>query len=698
VKGVEFIFTTPAWYVLLCIALGTLYALFLYRFGKIQQDYTTTTKRLLSFIRGITVFVISFLLLSPLLRLIDRKTEKPSILILQDNSLSILQHSDSTALLNKWSSTLEEFKSSLGDDYDVKSYYFSSTLSDSSGDLFTGKETNISEALSEINALYTNRNVGAVVLLSDGVFNRGANPIYTPMKLDAPLFCVGMGDSTIKRDASILNVNHNQLAYLNNTFPIEVNIESHKLEGQTSIVSIEQEGVLLSSQEIKYKEGVRIYSNLFRLKAERPGVQRYRVGVRPVDGEYTVRNNYQDIFVEILDARQKVLILAEAPHPDVFAIRSSIQSNENYEVDVFLANDFRSSVKNYSLVILHQLPSKISTIPGVISELSKEEIPFWSIVGSLSSSGILNTMGTGVSISNVRSGMSNQSFAKLNKEFSLFGISEGLQQLIPTFDPLNVLFANFSLSPGAQVLLSQKIGNVETGYPLFVFQQNGGARNGILLGEGLWQWRLQNYAQKGSHELFDDLISRVVQYLSIRTERKNFRVVYKTSQLETESIIFEAETYNPSFELINDSDVSLVLKDSLGKSFPYTFSKTTKGYRLEMGKLSRGAYSFEAKTLISGKTYTESGRFIVKPVELEFLQTRADFGMLSTLAIKNGGQFLLQNELLNLAEIIRKREDVKTVSYSEIQLKELIQLEWLFFFLFILLGLEWFIRRRSGGY
>ena len=697
-KGIEFIFTTSGWYILLCIALGALYSWYLYKQGKGSSELSAFNKNLLIVIRAVAVFVISFLLLSPLIRLVDRKLEKPIIVLLQDNSLSIVQHSDSLEISKNWGEKLNDFKASLGEDFDVQVHNFAETLSDSLGLTFNGKETNISGAVDEINSLYTNRNVGSVVLISDGVYNRGANPIYTQLKMDAPLYCVGMGDSTIKRDATILNVNHNQLAYLNNTFPIEINIESDKLEGLSTTVFIEHEGKQVSSELITYDKGVRLYSVLFKLKAEKPGIQKYRVGVRPVEGEYTSKNNYSDIFIEVLDARQKILILSESPHPDVFAIRSAIQSNENYDVEVFLASDFNASVKPYSLVILHQLPSKLSPIPKVLSDLKSEGIPVWSIAGSLSSTGILNTMGLGVNISNVRNGMTNQSFPKLNNEFSLFGISEDIKQLIPSLDPLNVLFANFGLSPGAHVLLTQKIGNVDTGYPLLVFQQNEGARKGVLLGDGLWQWRMQSFALKGTHTVFDEFISKIIQFLSIRAEKKNFRVVYKSSLLETESIIIEAEAYNPSFELINDMDVSLTLKDSLGKTFPYTFSKTSNAFRLELGKLKSGAYSFEANTNISGKVYTERGRFLVKPVELEYLQTRADFGMLTTLAIKNGGQFLPKENLNDLIDIIKNREDVKPVSYSEIQLKELIQLNWLFLLIFALLAFEWFIRRRSGGY
>src|ERR1039458_9599962 len=86
-------------------------------------------------------------------------------------------------------------------------------------------------------------------------------------------------------------------------------------------------------------------------------MQRYTVKLSDVDGEVSFANNVKDIFIDVLDGRQKILILADAPHPDVAAIKNALESNENYEVNSFIANDFDKSLVGYNLVILDQLPS-----------------------------------------------------------------------------------------------------------------------------------------------------------------------------------------------------------------------------------------------------------------------------------------------------------------------------------------------------
>ena len=37
-------------------------------------------------------------------------------------------------------------------------------------------------------------------------------------------------------------------------------------------------------------------------------------------------NNVKDVFVDIIDGRQKILLLANAPHPDLGAIKNAIET------------------------------------------------------------------------------------------------------------------------------------------------------------------------------------------------------------------------------------------------------------------------------------------------------------------------------------------------------------------------------------
>jgi hypothetical protein len=167
-------------------------------------------------------------------------------------------------------------------------------------------------------------------------------------------------------------------------------VNANKLSGKPSVLKIERDGVVLATQAIQISGDSYVQSFPFQLKADKSGVQRYKVSVSPVAAEYTLANNVRDFFIEVIDSRQKVLVLANAPHPDIAAIRQSLQSNENYEVEVKLATEFAGSLKPYSLVILHELPSKSNLAQRIIQELDASQIPTWFIAGNETLTGLLN--------------------------------------------------------------------------------------------------------------------------------------------------------------------------------------------------------------------------------------------------------------------------------------------------------------------
>lgn len=82
-----------------------------------------------------------------------------------------------------------------------------------------------------------------------------------------------------------------------------------------------------------------------------------------MDNEENTINNRKDIYVEVLDSKKKILILASAPHPDIAAFKSVIEQNKNYESE-FATMDDMSKVKDisaYDMIILHNLPNNTNS-------------------------------------------------------------------------------------------------------------------------------------------------------------------------------------------------------------------------------------------------------------------------------------------------------------------------------------------------
>ena len=687
----------PIWFIFFCFLLGALYAFVLYRKDKLLADVSKWTKRILAAFRFLAVSVLAFLLLGPLLKTIFREVEKPVIIIAQDNSESILIGKDSVFYKTEYKEKLEELINNLQNKFDVKSYSFGDEITNAIDLSFHEKQTGISDLLEEIYNRYSNRNVGAIVIASDGIYNKGSNPVYASSKIKFPIYTIALGDTSVKKDIILTKVAHNRLAYLGNSFPLEIIAEARKCKGNNMQLTIYKGKELLFSKKMDINSDNFTQTIPVLLEAKEAGIQRYKVRLSRVEEEVSFANNEQDIFIDVLDGRQKILILANAPHPDITALKQSMELNDNYEVTVALANDFNQSLKDYNLVVLHQLPSLTNPIVKIIEDLVKNNTSRLFILGNHSSLNYFNNLQTGLTITG-NAGKQNESQAFLTDNFTLFTLNENTLNSVKKFPPLITPFGNYKVSGASHALLNQRIGIVDTKEPLVLFNAAEQSKTGVIAGEGIWRWRMADYSENQNHDVFDELISKMVQYLSVKVDKSHFRVLTKNNYYENEAVEFDAELYNDSYELINEPEVSMTIINSDNKKFPYVFNKTTNAYHLNAGILPVGDYRYEARVKAGDKILTEKGEFSVSPLQVESINTVADHQLLYNLAQQHMGEMVYKNELNQLEEMLINREDIKPVSYTQQKLNEMINLKWVFFLILVLLSFEWFIRKRSGAY
>jgi hypothetical protein len=127
--------------------------------------------------------------------------EKPVIIIAQDNSQSIVKTIDSSYYRSEYIDNLKHLIKQLSSDYEVVSYTFGQGVT--SGDEkkldpgFDENQSNISEMLQYVGEAYEGCNVGAVILATDGIYNKGLNPIAAARRLSFPIYTIAMGDTTI---------------------------------------------------------------------------------------------------------------------------------------------------------------------------------------------------------------------------------------------------------------------------------------------------------------------------------------------------------------------------------------------------------------------------------------------------------------------------------------------------------------------
>lgn len=692
----KIIFDYPGWFILLCLLLGAGYSAILYYKEKNFDEAPKYLKNILAFSRAIVVSVIAFFLLSPLVSHINRRLEKPVIVIAQDNSQSVVLNKDSSFYKGDYLKQLKGLAESLGDDYQVSPFVFGDNVKEGQEVNYDQKLTNLQQVFEEIDNRFSNRNVGAVIIASDGIVNQGVDPANSINKIKFPVYSIALGDTTVQKDLMIYKVNHNRLAYLGNNFPVEVVLKANKLAGQNTVLTITNNGAIIFTKNILISTNKLSLTIPAQLLAKKSGLQKYSVQVTSLKGELTYNNNAFDFYVDVIDGKQKILLLAAAPHPDINAIKQAIEQNENYEIEFFLADKFNKSLKEYNLVVVHQIPANTGTGNTILKEIERQQLSVLIIIGGQSNVNAFNEQNTGLKITNSKSS-TNEAQAVYDPSFSLFNLSEATLNNLPKFPPLIVPYGNYQNTNSCNTLFKQKVLSVETGNPLIAFCENNGVKSGVICGEGLWRWKLADYLNNGNYNVFNEIINKSIQYLAVKVDKSFFRVSTKEKYLENEPVVFDAELYNQSYELTNEPEIAITITSN-GKTFPFTFSKTDNTYRLNAGILPVGEYTYTSTVKFGNKTLMVKGEFSIAAIQLEQSNTTANHQLLYSIAKQSGGAMFYPAQLKELAEAIKKREDIKTVSYNEKQLNELINIKWIFFLLVALISLEWFARKYFGRY
>ncbi len=696
ILGFKILYNYPAWFVILCLLAGLVYSGILY-YKNSTDGFPKVTTWLLAFTRFIGVAILSWLLLSPLIERLTRHVDEPILIVVQDNSQSITLTQDTLFNLEEYLNDRDAFMESMDADFDVLSYSFGEAFRGDEPIDFSDRITDMASVFSGIDAYYSNRNIGAVVLASDGVFNRGMHPVYISNNLPYPVYTIALGDTIPQRDVVLSRIRHNRITYLGNIFPVEVHIEAREAAGMNSRLSVSRDEQTLFSEVLTFTSDYHYETVMIELEADEVGLQRYRVELTAVEGEVNLENNLQEFYIDVIDSRQKVLILANSPHPDIGAIRMALEANDNYEVSSFLASDFDGTAVAYNLVILHQLPSSAWPMNDLFSTIQTDDTPVLFVIGAATDLQLYNNLNTGFGI-DPRGEDRVETLPSYNNSFALFALPEQTLGLIDVLPPVFSPFARYEAGAGSQIMLYQRIGQVTTEQPLIGFSQASNRKYGVVTGEGIWRWRLHTYLRDQNHMAFDDMLSRIVQYLSVQEDKSLFRIDAKQFLYEHENVQIEAELYNRSYELINDPEVRVNIINEAGVSFPYVMARTSNAYLLDAGTFPPGDYILRANTLVGGEQFSAETRFSVLPLNLEGLITFADHNLLFQIAENTGAMMVYPGQWELLRDHLLNRDDINPVMYSRKTFDEVINMKWFFLVILLLLTLEWFIRKRSGSY
>ena len=690
----DFLFQTSPWFIPLCLLAGGLYAFVLYQKN---ANWSMTQNLLMSAFRFLSVSLLCLLLLNFLIRQITQTVQKKTVVLAIDNSQSMNVSGQKT--LSDLMINLNKLKEDLVEkEYNVA---FSSLNEETNQNLdglkFDKKTTNLSGLLSGVKNTFESENLTDVVLITDGIANQGISPASE--NFNFVVHTVGLGDTIPKKDLAVKSVYANKVAYLGNKFPVQADVSAFGFSGKSANVYLKQGGKILDKQNVVFKQNDEVKTVSFNTTATQIGVQHLVVEVDILGGEFSNRNNHQDVYVEVIDGKEKILLLALSPHPDIKALKSIIEKNENYELDIkILTENPNPDVlsKSYDLLILHQLPDYFNSYANLFKPIIDKGTPTMFVLGNQSGTTYLNQLNQVMQISS-QAGQSDKVTGTYNQAFKSLNFDTEKMQLINKLPQISVPFGEFKLLPNSEVLLYQKVGSVQTQKPLFVVN-TGAKKSAIFTGEGLWSWRLEEYQLTEKQEVVDDLVLKVLQFISAKDDKRKLRVYpINTEFLLGEKVVFETEIYNAIYEKLYNLPIKLEIKDEKGITRNFSYSTTADNSKFEISSLPAGVYRYRASTTVLGKSELSSGEFVIRDIQLENLNLTADFDVLRQLSAKTGGKFFKNNHFEEIKQTILNHKVTDKIDATE-DLKEMINLRWIFFLILGLLTVEWVMRKYLGGY
>lgn len=681
-------------FILICLAVAVGYAVLLYRS---KHPWSGVLNEILFAIRTILVFVLAFLLLGPIIRQITNRYEKPVFVILHDNSLSVKETTDSIAL-NNLQRSLSALKESL-DGRGYEAIQKDLTGKDISVLVFNEPVSDLQGALRSVANQYEGQPVAGVLLVSDGIYNSGLSPLYTAYNF--PVHTLGVGDTAQRQDIAIKDLVYNKIAYQGNRFPVRAEILVKGFPNQNITVSLIKSGKV-TERQIKNSGDDQLLTVEFEIPATEQGLQRLEVQAEVMPEEKNVRNNKSTAFVDVVEGKKKILVVAQAPHPDIKALRSIIDKNSNYEMILHIPDVEETESKNLQpanidLAIFHQSPDKRGRTRDLFQRFGSAKMSMFVIVGQQTDLTALATANVPLKFEQPPR-QYDDVMPVLNPSFPYFLLSPEANSVFSGFPPVWVPFGRTQIPASAVTLLSQRVGSVSTDKPLLWIDVPDNHKIAVMLGDGFWQWRLEEYSKHEKTDAFDEVFGKLIQYLSTTDDKSRFKSYPVKPQFsDTEAVVFESQVYNDIYEPVFGNRIDIAITDDAGKKYAYNYVLSPGNTRYQVGGLKEGIYKYTASTPIGGKAEQVRGQFLVTAQQVELQNLTADFDLLRKLSASTGGTFYVAAEADQVQADLSNKQATRVI-HSEEKFDNLLNLKWVFFVLLALVSAEWFLRKFYGGY
>lgn len=668
-------------YICLSIILALFIALFQYKY---KSKSSSKWNNLFAALRFITIFTLLLLIINPKLERLETYVEKPNLVVAVDNSKSIVNLKKDIEVKNYFESIVGN--RDLNDKFNIDSYVFGDGIQPLDSLNFSELQTNISSSLDQLNSVYKG-SVAPTVIITDGNQTYGDSYAFSANKYHHPIYPIIAGDTTKFIDLKIQQLNVNRYAYLKNRFPIEI----VTFYNGDDLVNTKLE--VLSNQSVLYSEPLD-FSNInnskiinVTLPANSVGINTYQARLVPLENEQNEINNVKNFAVEVIDQKTKIALVSDFLHPDLGALKKSIETNEQRSVDIVDPINIVKKLNDYQLVILNQPNNRFKNL---VDRLTVENKNSFIIAGPKTD---LTFLASNFSFTQENTNQTEEYQPNLNTNYTPFYV-EDID--FESFPPLLSNYGSIKFSQPYQTILGKTLGNSILNEPLLATYEEGSKRQAILFGEGIWKWRAQSFLNKKSFNDFDNFIGKLVQYLASNKQRQRLNVEYESFYNGNSGVIIKAQFFDKNYVFDARESLNISLTDVFSeekKTFPFVLKNNN--YQVDLSGLQASKYNFTVST--TKEKMSQSGTFEILEYDVEKQFLNADVTNLEQLATNsNGKPYFIADTSETLIQDLLNDDRYKPIQKSNKNVIPLIDWEWLLLILALSLSSEWFLRKYHG--
>ena len=672
-----------------------------------REIYYLSNYKFLTIIRTLSFIILLFLFLDPKLNYSVSKVKELPWNVYIDKSLSMSYHSkpSSVALASGVDNLINQLNSKK---IQNNIYTFGSELDtnwSSGGKNFSQGSTNLGLVLDHIKS-NNNKNSAGSVIITDGQANLGKELEIEKFDFYKPIHIIGVGNTSPFVDVAIKSIDAPPVIIKGENAELIVSITYSGDPNKKLNITLYSQNKLMGSKVISSSGNNSVDQVRFMVNPDQTGKIEYRVQVNSIADEINIQNNKQVVSMHVLKNMYRIAVITGAPNFNTQFLKKNIFNNSKIEFDHFIYrnNNYSIPIKKfwdtkYDLIIFdnHPIDENADEWGSYLRVFAKKILSQKTSLALIAGYDIQqNIFESYLKLMELNY---KKSIIKLESEFP-WEITENWERTFPfisssftnkyqnNFPPI---YVGINIEPNnANVLANFSISEMKV--PLLLLSEKGPLRFAVWTSPDLNQLRFKTH-NKNSDNFFGDFFNPIITWLMRTNNEKNFYFrSLKNSYQQGEQILVVGKPIMDSNHS-TEGYIHVFSNDSLINTKQLFYDSNKKKYEGKFWASKAGKLDYKIEMFDKEKSRIVSeGEIHVQESQIELNKVFLNELPLKKLANQTNGTFNLWDSREELINNIEKKIE-KTVGNTRIVLKENIAI---LIFLFMLVSIEWFLRRRLG--